>query len=159
MAKKKTHKKKTGRRRRVSGIGNMGGVVMQVLGIGAGAFAASALNKAVGPRVNPKLLNAGLIVGGAMLVPKFIKGPIGQAAGAGLVAVGTISMLKSFGVISGIGDDTLVYAVNGTGDEANLIGDADDDTYGMSNSNSQAYDDGVSGISEAALISGFGDDE
>ncbi len=44
-------------------------------------------------------------MGLGVLTPKFIKSDIGRAAGNGMIAVGTIALLKKSGFVSGIGED------------------------------------------------------
>jgi hypothetical protein len=52
--------------------------------------------------LDPKLTGLVTIVAGVM-VPRFIKSPIGQALGDGLISTGVLAELQSFGVLSGIG--------------------------------------------------------
>lgn len=104
MARRK--KRSTRRRygRRVSGIGrvNFNAVLMQVAGTAGGALLANFLNKSIGANLDPKLVAAGEILIGALVIPQAIKGDIGQGVGSGMLAVGTIKLLQGFGVITGI---------------------------------------------------------
>ena len=105
MAKKK--RKVHHRRRRVSGVGriNVKSIGIKVLGTAAGAFAARLLyNMGLKqfPTIKPQYAGLGIVVVGA-LIPKFIKSELGSAAGDGMIAIGSLSALQGFGVISGVG--------------------------------------------------------
>ncbi len=104
MAQKK-HKKKThpARRRRSHRMGavNLQSVGMKVAGIAVSAFADNLARKNF-TSLSPKILAAAELVAGVM-VPRFVKGPMGEGLSDGLIAVGTIGLLKQFSVISGVG--------------------------------------------------------
>jgi len=101
MAKRKRKNKKISgvrRKRSSKGIGaidftNIGGVV-------AGAVIAGYLNKIVPSTINDKVLAGGKVALGIAL-PMFIKKPIVNGIGAGMIAVGSVDLLKSFGALSG----------------------------------------------------------
>lgn len=104
MATKKRKKKSHGTRRRRHhrmGAVNLQSVGMKVVGIAASAFADNLARKNF-TSLSPKILGAVEIAAGVFL-PKFVKGPIGEGLSDGLIAVGTISLLKQFSVISGVG--------------------------------------------------------
>ena len=97
---KRAVKRKTSRRRKVSGIGS--GVISQVAGIAAGAVGASFLtNMALSKQSNMIKGAAAIAVG--MFLPKFVKGSFGAAAASGAMAAGALSLVKEFapGMISG----------------------------------------------------------
>lgn len=52
--------------------------------------------------MNEKLKAAVPVVVGIML-PKYLKGNIGQGIGAGMVATGGLKLVQSFGILNGIG--------------------------------------------------------
>lgn len=103
MATKKKRKKSHTRRRRRSGMGaiNLKSVGIKVVGIAAGAFADNLVRKNM-TTLNPKILGVAEIAVG-IFIPKFLKGDLGEGISDGLIAVGTINLLKSFQVISGVG--------------------------------------------------------
>lgn len=102
MAKKKKKSHGTRRRRhRSMGAINLQSVGMKVAGIAVGAFADNLARKNF-TSISPTILGAGELVIGVML-PKFMKSPLGEGIGDGLIAVGAINLMKSFNVISGVG--------------------------------------------------------
>jgi hypothetical protein len=103
MATKKKKKKTSRRRSRRGSMGavNLQGVGMKVAGIAAAAFADNLARKNL-TSINPKIL-AVVEIGAGVFLPKFVKGPLGEGIADGLIAVGTINLLKSFSVISGVG--------------------------------------------------------
>ena len=99
---KRATKKRTTRRRRMSGVGAMGSQVTGALYTIAGAVAAGAVAKFLPSTMNEKLKAAVPVVVGIML-PKYLKGNIGQGVGAGMVAAGGLKLVQSFGILNGIG--------------------------------------------------------
>lgn len=103
MATKKSKKRRhpKARRRHRMGDINVRSVGLRVAGIAVSAFADNLARKNF-TSLSP--LTLGVIeVGAGVLVPKFIKSDLGVGIGDGLVAVGTIALLKNFNVISGVG--------------------------------------------------------
>lgn len=96
MARRKKHAKKTHRRRR----SHMGAVpknaIMTILGITAGAVVGRMVAKKALPNVDEKIKNAGVIVLGAMVMPKVMKSDLGRAIGNGMVAAGGVGLAGSF---------------------------------------------------------------
>lgn len=132
MAKKRKPKVKSRRRRSVSGVGSkMQATLFTVAGIAAAAFAAKQIEKLLVDKttgeaiVEPKLLAGAQIAAGALILPKFIPGALGEGLGNGLVAVGTLSLLTNMGVISGVGspdvDFSQLQIVSGTENTPSLI--------------------------------------
>lgn len=112
MAKKKA-KTKTGsrRRRRVSGVGDS---FTPIIGGLAGVAAAGMISKAVGGKVDNKILGLGLVALGALVVPKMIKGPLGAGLAVGVGAAGGKTALEGFGVsIGSVADFYRVPTING----------------------------------------------
>ena len=135
MAKKK-NKTTTRRRRRVSGVGAINATnLLQTIGATlAGVAAAGYLNKlALSGRSS--MIQAAVPIGIGVFLPKFLKGPAGQFAGAGFVAYGGSKFLQNMGLaglgeamdipvtISGDGD---VSVIAGPDDEFAMAGDYDD---------------------------------
>lgn len=109
MAKKrKGTKRRSTRRARISGTND----VMNVLSVAGGAVAAGFLNKLIPPTVNDKVVAAGKIALGLGL-PMLIRGKgqnAARAIGSGMIAVGSVDLLKSFGVLSGDFDIPVINA-------------------------------------------------
>lgn len=101
MARKKTHRRRSHTRRRISGV-NAKGIISKVAGIGVGIFAGRMLTTKLGATLSPKISGAIAILAGAML-PRYMKSEIGAGIGDGLVAAGVLAELQSFNVIAGIG--------------------------------------------------------
>lgn len=105
MPRRKKHHRTTRRRHHRMGAVSAKGMATKVLSVAAGAFVGRTLQNMATKSlttVSPKIVGLGVIVIGAM-VPKFLKGDMGQGLGDGILAIGTISTLQQFGVISGIG--------------------------------------------------------
>lgn len=90
---------------------------IKALGLGAGATAAVMIDRI--PQVgalNPKIRAIGKIVLG-VLIPSFIKTPIVEHVGDGMIAVGTNQLVASFTpAVQGIGDVYGDEAMYGTDD-------------------------------------------
>jgi hypothetical protein len=100
---RKTHHRRT-RRHRVGAV-NMKSLGTKVLGTAAGAFLARTLyNMGVKqfPTMKPAYLGLGLVGIGAF-IPKFVRSEIGQSVGEGVIAIGSLSALQGFGLLSGVG--------------------------------------------------------
>ena len=124
---RKSHKRKSHRRSRMSGIG--GSMIGNLAGIAAGAIAATYLKKFI-PIENGKIKAAAQIAAG-VLTPKFIKGTMGSALGSGMIAAGALSLGAEFG-IAGVGEDSLLLPVNvGQTDDMSVIAGSD---YAMAGS-------------------------
>jgi hypothetical protein len=95
--------KKSPRRRRMSGIGKVGGAATTVLYTVAGAAAAQLVGKFLPAATNDKI-KAAVPVAVGLFLPKFVKGAAGQGLAAGMIAVGGLKLVQSFGVLNGIGE-------------------------------------------------------
>lgn len=123
---KKTHRKHS-RRHKVGAVD-----FTNILGVAAGAIAAGALNKVIPETVNTKIVAAGKIALGVAL-PMFVKTGsmknVLAGVGSGMIAVGSVDLLKEFGVLSGTdSDDVLQVSVSGdqdilAGSQSVLAGD------------------------------------
>ena len=100
---RKSHKRKHAprRRRRMSGIGAVGSTAMSVAYTIAGGVAAQLVSKYV-PLQNEKI-KAAIPVAVGLFLPKVVKGAAGQGLANGMIAVGGIKLIQSFGVLNGIG--------------------------------------------------------
>jgi len=151
--KKRTKKRMSGVRRRMSGIKS--GIDMQnILGVVAGAVVAGYVNKLIPATMNDKIVSGGKIALG-LAIPKFLKGSLGAGIGSGMVAIGSVDLLKSFGALSG---DFDIPVINGdvlagdvlAGDDIPVINGLDDVDLGQ--------DDDLSGDDMSDMMMS-GDDE
>jgi hypothetical protein len=118
MAKRKKRKMAGVRRRRSSSVGAID--TTNILGVVGGAVLAGYLNKLVPATVNDKVLAGGKVALGVAL-PMIFKGGktknIMTGVGAGMIAVGSVDLLKSFGALSGSFDIPVVNGDILAGDE------------------------------------------
>jgi len=99
---KKAKKSPIRRRRKMSGIGNIASTATSALYVIAGAAAAGYVTKMLPSTLNDKV-KAAVPVAVGLILPRFVKSSIGQGLGAGMVAVGGLKLVQSFGVLNGIG--------------------------------------------------------
>lgn len=119
MKRRKSKKRMSGVRRKRSR--SMGAIdTTNILGVVGGALIAGYLNKIVPTTVDSRLLAGGKVALGIAL-PMFVKSGatknILSGVGSGMVAVGSVDLLKSFGVLSGTFD---LPVING-----NILGAGD----------------------------------
>lgn len=107
-------KRKTTRKtyRRKSSMSGVGGMVTDIAGTIVGAIAAKQLNKVL--TFDAKILAAAKIALGVML-PKFIKSPIMNSVGQGMIAVGGTELVGAF--IPALGGDDDVVLLSGYNDD------------------------------------------
>jgi hypothetical protein len=113
MRKKRTKRSKS----RVSGVrrrrSSMAGIdTMNILGVIGGAVIAGYINKLIPVTVNDKIIAGGKVALGLAL-PMLVKGKgsnLVGGIGAGMVAVGSVDLLKSFGALNG---DFDIPVING----------------------------------------------
>ena len=162
MKHKRKHKKRSHHRRhRKGGLGAID--FTNILGVAAGAVAAGMLNKVIPESVNTKIVAGGKMALGIAL-PMFVKSGklkgIMAGVGSGMIAVGAVDLLKSFGVLSGA-DDTMSLSLNGDQDmlSADVLG-ADvlgaDDISVVSGDEYMSGDDVMSG--DISVVSGHDDE-
>jgi len=97
MARRKKHAKKTHHRRRRSHMAGVPkGALTTILGITAGAVVGRMVAKKLLPSVDEKIKNAGVVVLGALVMPKVMKSELGRAIGNGMIASGGIGLAGSF---------------------------------------------------------------
>jgi hypothetical protein len=153
MAKRRKKTKKTGRKR--SRKSTMGAIdFTNILGVVAGAIAGGYVNKLIpeGMEINPKIISGGKIALGLAL-PMLVKTGkmknILAGVGSGMIAVGTIDLLKDMDILSGADeDDMLEISLNG--DQDVLSGD---DDLSVINGDVLAGDDDIN------VINGYDDME
>lgn len=97
---KSSSKRRSPRRRRGMGAIGKAGMGSALYTI-AGAAAAAAVTKFV-PIANDKI-KAAVPLALGLFMPKLIKGNVGQGLGAGMIAVGGLKLVQSFGVLNGVG--------------------------------------------------------
>ena len=122
MAKRKKSRKSYKRSRsrsRMSGIGAID--FMNILAVAGGAVAGGFVNKFVPSTINDKIVSGGKIALGVALPMLSKDGKmknILSGVGAGMIAVGSVELLKSFGVLNGIGadDETISVSLDGIGE-------------------------------------------
>lgn len=124
--KKRTAKKTTSRRSRVSGIGSVKGIGSMITNAAlatGGYIGATMLGKFV-PGDNNLLKGAAKIAAG-VATSKFIKGSTGQALAMGMAIAGVVDVTKQFApnLISGIGEEP-VLLISGV-DDINSLGEID----------------------------------
>lgn len=105
MARSKKHHKKPvhhRRRRRMGGIGAVKGSAMTAVYAVAGAAAAQLLSKVLPSTLDARISAAAPVAVGLFL-PKLIKGEAGKGLATGMIAVGGLKLVQSFGVLNGIG--------------------------------------------------------
>ena len=106
--KRKTSRRRSSRRR----MGAVGKANIQAtLGIIAGAVAGRLVAKKLLPAVDERIKNAGVVVLGAMVFPRLIKGELGKAIGNGMVAAGGAGLVGSFIPALGQADDMIEFPV------------------------------------------------
>lgn len=106
MKRRKSKKRMSGvRRKRSRSIGAID--TTNILGVVGGALIAGYLNKIVPTTIDSRLLAGGKVALGVAL-PMFVKSGatknILSGVGSGMIAVGSVDLLKSFGVLSGTFD-------------------------------------------------------
>ena len=126
MAKRKKRKIGAVRRRKSSMHGDMGSILTSTLSVVAGAVAAGYLNKIIPAATNQKLVAGGKIALGVALPMLSKDGKtknLLSGVGAGMIAVGSIDLLKDFGVLSGDFDLPVVNGDVLAGDDDFFSGD------------------------------------
>ena len=150
MAKRKSPKKRTSRRRR-SSMSGTGGTVTNAVAMVAGAVIVRVLSTKLSSKVNPKILAGGQIALGLFL-PKLVKNKFASAIGAGMIVNGGVQALSSFGVISAISGMT-------DGVEVDYLGETDFDQMSGSSDIQEisGIDDMGMGLVDAGIMSGSAD--
>lgn len=147
---KKSAKRRTSRRRSVSGMPK--GALVSTLGIIAGAVAGRLVSKKLLPNVDEKIKDAGVIAIGALLMPKILKSDLGRAIGNGMIAAGGAGLVGAFvPSIAGV-DDFMEFPVQ--------VGEVEDGISVISGDDVMAGgDDVMAGDDSLSLIAGMDDDD
>jgi len=118
-----------GRRRSGSILGAID--TTNILAVAAGAVAAKFVDKVIPDTIDSKIVSGGKIALGIAL-PMLSKDgktkAMLQGVGSGMVAIGAVELLSSFGVLSGIGaddSDMLVVSLDGVDDLPVINGEED----------------------------------
>ena len=128
---KKTKKSRSGfRRSRMSGMGAID--TTNLIGVAGGAIIAKFVDKVIPDTIDQKIVAGGKLALGIAL-PMFVKSgkakDIIGGVGSGMVAVGAVDLLTSFGVLQGLGaddnEDMLVVSLDGV-DDIPVINGMDD---------------------------------
>jgi hypothetical protein len=146
---KKAVKRRSGKKSK-SGMGAID--FTNILGVVAGAVAAGYLDKVIPETIDNKIVAGGKIALGVAL-PMFVKSGnmknILAGVGSGMIAVGSIDLLKDFGVLSGAEDEEML--------EISLNGDLDvlsgDDDLSVVQGDILAGDDDLS------VVQGYDEDD
>lgn len=108
MAKSKKKPVRKTSRRRVSGIAGSG-IVSKVGGALVGAIAGRMLSQKLMPNLDEKIKGAAIAAAGVFLVPKFIKGPMGEGLAIGMAVAGGTAILQGTGLIAGLTNSPVMY--------------------------------------------------
>jgi hypothetical protein len=150
MARRK--KRKATSRRRSRRMGAVKNQLMDAVTLTAGAVAGTIVASKLFPNIDEKIKNAAVIGIGAFLMPKVLKGAIGQNLGNGMIAAGGLGLLKSFNVIGAVSDmlevpvqigavEDNISLISGTdsvmagdrvmaGDDLSIMAGVDEEEYG-----------------------------
>lgn len=143
MARRKKRKSYSRRSRRMGAVG--GTKLMDMLAVVGGAAAAGLLSQRLFPTMDEKIKNVAVVGVGSFLIPKVVKGSLGNALGMGMVAAGGLGLLRNFNVIQGV-EDTLEIPVS--------VGEVEDNISVI------AGDDSVmAGDDDLAVLTGDDEDE
>jgi hypothetical protein len=107
MARRKHHKKHTSRRRRHHSMSGVKGMASNALAIIAGGVAGRFVGNFVGSTFASTssykgYIQAGVPIALGFLTPKLVKSEFGKGLGAGMIAVGGLSLFQTLGVVSGV---------------------------------------------------------
>jgi hypothetical protein len=144
----------------MSGIGAID--FMNIIAVAGGAVVAGMVNKFVPSTINDKVVSGGKIALGVAL-PMLSKDGntknILSGVGAGMIAVGSVELLKSFGVLSGIGadDETISVSLDGIGESVLAESVLAEDVLSMDSDDLSV----VNGIGEddLSVVNGIGEDD
>lgn len=128
MARHKKHRRS--RRRHSSSM--LGAIdITNILGVVAGAVGSKLIDKVIPDSIDKKIASGGKVAIGLVL-PMLVKSGkaknIMAGVGAGFIAVGSVELLNSFGVLAGLGapdSDMLVVSLEGA-DDIPVVNGADD---------------------------------
>jgi len=116
MAKKSKKPARRTARRRISGVG--GDFMTKVAGALVGYVGGKMLAGKLMPSLDDKIKGAGIAAAGVFVVPRFIKGAMGEGLSIGLAVAGGDTLLRGTGLIAGMNSPVLYLPtsrVNGPG--------------------------------------------
>ena len=153
MAKRKHKKTKKHHSRRRSHKGGLGAIdFTNILGVVAGAVAAGYVDKLIPDTMDldPKIL-AGAKIALGVALPMFVKSGsmknVLAGAGAGMIAVGSVDLLKGMGMLAGTAEDDVL--------EISLSGDMDV----LSGDDMSVINGSVLAADDVSVINGFDDED
>lgn len=111
MAKSKKKPARRTARRRISGVAGSG-MLSKVGGALVGAVAGRMLAQKLFPTLDEKIKGAAIAAAGVFLVPKFIKGPMGEGLAIGMAVAGGTTLLQSTGLIAGMNSPVMFLPVS-----------------------------------------------
>lgn len=112
MARRKKHaKKRHHTKRRRHHMAGISGTLTNVAYIAGGAIVAQVLGNVISKATasstmsatTKSLINGAVPIAAGVYLPKFVKGPMGAGLGAGMIAVGSVKLAQSTGVLAGVG--------------------------------------------------------
>ena len=151
MAKRKTKKTTSRRRRSISGVG--GGNVTQLLSMVAGAVAGRIVAKQLEGKAKPAIVNGGIAAAG-YFGSGMVKNPMFKGLLTGMAIIGAVGALQSTGVISaisGVDDNLQLEYMSGTDNLDVLAGDDEDQFANMNGLNDAGT---YSGTDELSILAG-----
>ena len=143
MARRK--RKSTRRRRGGRRMGSPAGMLQSALGVVAGAVVGKLVATKLLPGIDTRIKNAGVLVLGAAVFPRLIKGDLGKSIGAGMIAAGGSGLVGSFIPAIGAMDDTMTFPMT--------VGEVPDNISVI------AGDDTVLAGDNLSVLAGFEEDE
>lgn len=121
MARRKRARRTTHRRHRKMGDPGKN-FLMSAVGLVAGAAAARVLTASpkILPNIDGKIKSAGVVALGYFF-PKLVKGDIGNALGAGMIAAGGLGLLQATNILAGVDDSLSIPVSVMAGDDVSVI--------------------------------------
>ena len=150
---RKSHKKTTHRRRKMSGMGklNPSSMLTTIGGVLVGTAAAGFIAKKFLSSQN-ETIQAIVPIALGIATPMFLKSDLGKYAGAGMIAVGGLKLFQKFG-IAGIGETDVMLPVGISGDDLSVL--AGDDNFAMANDDIYA----MAGDDDISVLAGMDESE
>ena len=132
MARKRKTKNRKSSRSRSRSRSMIGAIDFNsVMGVVVGAVATKLLDKVIPDTINDKIVSGGKVALGLALPMLSKEGKtknLLSGVGNGMIAVGVVELLNSFGVLNGLGandDEMLVVSLDGA-DDLNVVNGTDD---------------------------------
>jgi hypothetical protein len=164
MAKRKKTRKSYSKGRKRSRVSGMGAIdIMNIVAVAGGAVVAGMVNKFIPGTVNDKIVSGGKIALGVVLPMLSKDGKtknLLSGVGAGMIAVGSVELLKSFGVLSGLGadDETISVSLDGIGESVLAESVLAEDVLSM-NDDDLSVVNGIGEDDDLSVVNGIGEDD